>query len=174
MSRKLGVMDTAFGRYAFQLLVLLACVVAAWIGEDRTPTREVVETVSVLYKPARVEPAAGGLDNPQSTASPNTSAELVVSPRQVQGQAPAVAQHAKAAARPEPAPPRSPTKPVTAPSEVKQAVKKPTDKRQARKAEPPPPAEPPLPAVFVPVRRLGLYLQARLGVEPEGEEQTSR
>ncbi len=98
---KLGVMDTAFGRYAFQMLVLLACVIATWGGEDKTPTREVVELVSVVYKPARVEAsAAGGPANAQTTAaSPETNAEQVASPKQVQGQAPVVVQHAKVAPR---------------------------------------------------------------------------
>ena len=29
---KLGVMDTAVGRFAFQMLVLLGCVIATWGG----------------------------------------------------------------------------------------------------------------------------------------------
>ena len=184
---KLGVMDTAFARCAFQMLVLLACLIATWGGADQTPTREVVELVSVVYKPARVVPqeaAAGSVNAHTAASAPETNAEQVASPKQVQSQAPAVVQHVKAAPSQEPAPTRSTKKPVTPPSEVKvsclppacrpadpgkPAVTKRTDTRQARKAAPPRPAEPPLPAVFVPVRRLGLYLQARLGVESDGK-----
>jgi hypothetical protein len=185
---KLGAMDTSFGRYAFQMLVLLACAIATWGGDDPTPTREVVELVSVVYKPARIQAGAdGGTANAQTTAaSPGATAELVAPPKQVQAQAPVAVQHAKVAPRQqEPAPARSGGKPKAAPSEVKmscrstacpvadpgkQAATKRTNTRQARKAQPPLPAEaPPLPAVFVPVRKLGLYLQARLGVEPEGK-----
>jgi hypothetical protein len=178
-------MDTALARFAFHMLVLLACAVFSWVGADQTPTREVVELVSVVYKPARAEAsAAGGPENfAQTTASsPETNAEGGASPKLVQGQAPVVVEHANVEPRQEPAPTRSTKKPVTAPSEVKvscrppacrtadpekQAVTKRTETRQARKAAPAQ-VEPPLPAVFVPVRRLGLYLQARLGVESDG------
>jgi hypothetical protein len=181
---KLGAMDTAFGRFAFQMLVLLACAIATWGGPDPTPTREVVELVSVVYKPARIEASAAVEPvNAQATvSSPETNAEQLVLPKQAQGQPPVVVQQAKVAPPEEPAPARSTRKSVAA-SEAKvscrppacreaepgkQAVTKRTDTRQARKAEPPRPTEPPLPAVFVPVRRLGLYLQARLGVESQG------
>jgi hypothetical protein len=184
-------MDTAFGRYAFQMLVLLACAIATWGNADQTPTREVVELVSVVYKPARIEATrieastACGPANAQTIASfPETSAEQIASPKLVQSQAPVVVQQTEVAPRQEPAATRATRKSATAPSEVKvscrppacrtadpgkQAVTTRTDTRQARKAQPPLPAEPPVPAVFVPVRKLGLYLQARLGVESDGK-----
>jgi len=179
-------MDTAFGRYAFHVLVLLACAIATWHGADSTPTREVVELVSVVYKPARLE--ARAVDEPasivQTAASPSTesNAEQVAPPKQVQSQGPVVVQHAKVAPRTEPPAPRPTKKFVKAQSEAKvpcsppacpaadpavPAVMKRTDTRPPKKAEPALPAEPPLPAVFVPVQRLGLYLQARLGVESD-------
>ena len=133
-------MDSALARYAFRLLVLVACAIAAWGGPDPTPTREVVELVSVFDKPARIEAKA--------------ASELA--------SAPTVVQHAKAAPR-QAAVTRSAKTSATVSSGVKNVVAKRSGARQAPKAEPP------LPAMFVPIRELGLYLQARMGTARDGK-----
>jgi hypothetical protein len=153
--------ETSLARYAFRTLVLLACAIAGWGGEDPTPTREVVELVSVFDKPARMEVQAPG--------------EPV--------EAQTVAQHANAAPRQEIAATRSARTSMTVPSKVnvscrppacraagtgKIAATKRTGARQERKAEPP------LPAIFVPIRKLGLYLQARLGAPRDEKARGNR
>lgn len=182
-------MYTALGRFGFQMLVLLACVIGTWGGTDKTPIREVVELVSVVYKPARagapIAPSnAPAVElSPTSTSSPESSAAVDGSPKRAQSQPPVVVQDAKPSQEPAPTRPAK-KKSVAAANEVKESCRPPacrsadhgkqvatkrTDTPQTRKAEPPRPAEPPVPAVFAPVRRLGLYLQAQLGVEPEGK-----
>lgn len=161
-------MDSAVNLFLFRLLVVVMCVVAAWRGAQQPPTRDVVELVSVVYKPARVQ------------AQPQAQAQVAVEPVNVLPAAPVLAQAKAAQVAPSKpllqrrtAPPvrhaktvrpqivkvscRPPACPAAAPGA--KAIIKRTGARQARKAEPP------LPAVFVPIRNLGLYLQARLGLQ---------
>lgn len=174
---KLAGMDPTITRLAFHVLVLLACAIAAWRGAEQTPTREVVELVSVVYKPARVQAVTAGESTNAQTATPTPEANadhgVASAKRLAQMRAPVVVQHAKTGPRPEPAASRSSARaPAAAQSVIKVSCRQPT----CRAATPAPKAvskraairqgrqaEPPLPAVFVPVRKLGLYLQARLG-----------
>ena len=174
-------MEAAVTRFAFRLIVLLGCAIAALHGEEQTPSREVVELVSIIYKPARLEAKADGeSENAQTAApapAPATNANSVASPKPLlQGRAPLVVQHANSVRRPVAT--RSARTSVPVPGVVKascrpsacraavpasNAVIKRTGAPQGRKAEPP------LPAVFVPVRTLGLYLQARMGAPRDGK-----
>lgn len=172
-------MESRTYRVEFGLLVLLVCAIMAWFGEDRTPSREVVELVSVVYKPARMVPsepvamdimAAGEWATPQAVAA--AAPMDVAAPKQLaHGRAPVVAPRARAGPRPEPAPVRAAKASIAAPGVVKAACRPPTCGARARATNAVAkrtglhdagPVEPPLPRVFVPIRKLGLYLQARL------------
>ena len=107
-------------RFVFGLLVLLFCAIAAWRGPDRTPSKMVVELVSVTYKPARM------------VAFEPVPMEPKVAGEWANAQSVDPAQETSAA----------------------------TEHAAVRRGQKP---EPPLPAVFMPIRRLGFYLQARLG-----------
>lgn len=175
-------------RLEFRLLVLLVCAITVWLGEDRTPSQEVVELVSVVYKPARqlapepataqAEVAAMGPDTPAANAvvcanaAPTASAKRRATP---------VAQHAQAGAG------RAAVRPArtsVATSNVAKAscrppgcrARVPAARAAARPAgaRPGPQPEPPLPALLVPIRNLGLYLQARLGTQPHGRTSTGK
>jgi len=50
-------MESRSHRFEFGLLVLMACAITAWRGEDKTLSRVVVELVSVVHKPARIVPS---------------------------------------------------------------------------------------------------------------------
>jgi len=173
---KLGGMEFRTDRFVFGLLVLLLCAIATWQGPDRTPSEEVVELVSVVYRPARItaqEPlpietrAAGEGANAQSTGpAQETSTDHIALPkRPLQGRALPAVRHAKEATRLGSA---TVAKHSCRPSACRaratatNAVTKHAAARQGRKQEPP------LPAVFVPIRKLGLYLQARLGTPQHG------
>lgn len=121
-------MESRGYRFEFGLLVLLGCAIAAWHGEDRTPTHEVVELVSVVYKPARIVPS-------EQATTPVAATPV-----------------AKASCRP----PGCGAKARSTTAAAKHA-----QARQARNAQPP------LPAVLVPIRTLGLYLQDRLGTQQQ-------
>lgn len=137
-------MNTALARFSFGLLVLLACAIAAWHSAEPPPTREVVELVSVMYKPARVISAAPveavKLESTAAAPVPVPAAGIhrVSAPKRVARARPAPG--AKALPR------QQPRAPVA---------------RQEQEAQAP------LPAVFVPIRSLGFFLQARLGLARE-------
>lgn len=177
-------METAITHYAFRMLVLLVCVIAASSGAERTPTREVTELVSVLHKPARIQATSAGKSaNAQVPAlAPDTSTNRAASAKRVsRGRA----LHAKAP-RQVSAGTRSARKPVAVaknPSVVRASCRPPTCraatpatkavvKRTA--ARPGKKAEPPLPAVLVPIRTLGLRLQAWLGAQQEAARPSRR
>jgi hypothetical protein len=179
---KLGAMAPAVTRFAFRLLVLLVCVIASWRGAEQRPSREVVELVSVVYKPARMEAAAAAEPSNAHTAAPlaQASADSGAPPkRPVQGPAPAAVQQAKAVPRREPTAAHSARPSMAVPKVVKVSCRPaachaaPAATRTAKK-RPGARQEPPLPAVFVPVRTLGLYLQARLGAPREGKAATAK
>jgi hypothetical protein len=172
---KLGGMESHSDRFVFGLLVLLFCAIATSRGPDRTPSGTVVELVSVVFKPARIaanepvpiEPkAAGEWANAQTAAPaplavrhaktvPRQGSTAVRSARASMG----VSNVAKVSCRPSVCRARaSATNPI-----MEHAAA-----RQGRKPEPP------LPAVFVPIRTLGLYLQARLGAPQHGKAARER
>lgn len=183
-------MDFAVTRFAFGLLMLLACAIPGWHAAEQTPSRMVVELVSVVYTsaPKQAEPpvtieakAVGEKANAEAAseaAAPIAQAnpEPIAAPKRLsRGRAAPVAQHAKAVPRQRAAAVRSAKTSVATPPRAKAscrppacraattaaataAVMKHTSARHARKAEPP------LPAMFVPIRTLGLHLQARLGL----------
>lgn len=161
-------MDSAVNLFLFRLLVVLMCAIAAWRGAQQPPTRDVVELVSVVYKPARVQaqtqtqtqfavepvnvlPAAPILAQAKAT-------KVAPSERLLQRRAAPPVRHAKAV-RPQVAKVSCRPPACRAAAPRAKAIIKRTGARQVRKAEPP------LPAVFVPIRNLGLYLQARLGLQ---------
>jgi hypothetical protein len=186
---KLGGMEFRTDRFVFGLLVLVLCGIATWRGPDRTPSEEVVELVSVVYRPARptaYEPvpvetkAAGESANAQSaTPARETSTDHIASSkRPLQEHASPPGQRAKEVPRQGSATVRSArasmgdsnaAKVSCRPSACRaratatNAVTKHAAARQGRKPEPP------LPAVFMPIRKLGLYLQARLGTPQHGK-----
>lgn len=168
-------MESRSDRFVFGLLVLLFCAIATWRGPDRTPSEEVVELVSVFYRPARItayEPvpaeakAAGESANAQSAApAREASANHIASPKpSLQGRASPAVRHAKAVPRQGAAPMRSARTSMGVSKVAKaNAIMEQAAARQGRRPEPP------LPAMFVPIRRLGLYLQARLGTSQHGK-----
>jgi hypothetical protein len=154
-------MDPAVTRFATGLLVLMVCAFAAWLGPDRTPSRTVTELVSVVHFWPRAEvKAAGELARAEPTApAPETNSIRRASPKRLaEGRAPSFVTRAHVHRAKDSC--RSPT--CRQAALARNAVRKQVAARQAPKAEPQ------LPAVFVPIRNLGLYLQARLaalGVE---------
>ncbi len=50
-------MESGYYRLKLGMVVLMTCAVIAWTGDDSTPTREVTEVVSIIYKPARPMPS---------------------------------------------------------------------------------------------------------------------
>lgn len=151
-------MDSFGTRFAFRTVVLLTCAVVAWQGPERTPTREVEELVSVVFKPARIQADAPA--EPVNT--------LVAAPPVAQDTKAADIKAAdfKAVPRREPAVARAARAPAARPQVVKASMRHTV-------VRPLPKAEPPLPAVFVPIRNLGLRLQARLGA-PRDEKAAAR
>lgn len=159
-------MDSAVNLFLFRLLVVVLCVVAAWRGAQQPPTRDVVELVSVVYKPARMQAQAQAqvavepvnvLPAPPILAQAK-AAQVAPSKPLLQRRTVPPVRHAKTV-RPQivKVSCRPPACRAAAPG-AKATIKR-TGARQVRKAEPP------LPAVFVPIRNLGLYLQARLGLQ---------
>lgn len=178
-------MDPAVTRSASGVLVLLACAITTWIGPDRTPTRMVTETVSVVHVwPRKDAKAAAELAKAEPAApAPETIAVQPASPKHSPpGRAPSVAarahvQHAKAVPQEEPAVAR-PVKAAVAVPIVKASCRPPACRVAARAtnavrkqaaAYHAPKAQPPLPAVFVPIRNLGLYIQTRMAAPRDGK-----
>lgn len=164
-------------RFEFGLLVLLGCAIAAWHGDDRTPTHEVVELVSVVYKPARIvpsEPAPSAGEAPGERAShaaapaQQASAVRVAAPKPpAQVRVPPAVQHAKAEPRQRSG---GACRPPGCNAKARSTTAAPTyaKARQARDAQAP------LPAVLVPIRTFGLYLQDRLGLQQQGKPPRKR
>jgi hypothetical protein len=164
-------MEFRSDRFAFGLLVLLFCAIAAWRGTDQTPSRVVVELVSVVFKPARIvahEPlpieakAAGEWESIQ-TAAPTQETSAAV-------------QKAKAVLKQRSAVVSSPRTSVAASKVPKISCRPPACRARAEHAAVPQSRkpEPPLPSVFVPIRNLGLYLQARMGAPQHGKTAEKR
>lgn len=137
-------------RLVFGLLVLLFCAIVGSQGADRTPSRTVVELVSVTYKPARIAASETFREN-----------------------APVDVQHAKAE-QGQPSPPARAARTSASVSKVLKVSCRPAACRGRTPAMNARKPEPPLPAVFVPIRRLGLYLQARLGTPQHGKAAEKR
>ncbi|MBA3774303.1 MAG: hypothetical protein H0X13_17985 [Ramlibacter sp.] len=162
-------MDPTVNRVVFGLLVLVASTIATWRDAD-PPSRMITELVSVVYVPPRteampvahlapvapIEPAAPG---------PETNAVAAAEPaKPLQVRAPRVAgrthvPHAKALPNAGRAVTRTARASATAPAAAT-VMTRTAARHQAG-------AEPPTPAVFVPIRNLGLYLQARLPASPQ-------
>lgn len=177
-------MDFAVTRFAFGLLVLLACAIPGWHAAEQTPSRMVVELVSVVYTsaPRQAEPpvtieAKATADRANAEAAApiaQANPEPIAAPKRLsRGRAAPVAQHAKAVPKQRAAAVRSAKASVASPARARASCRPPgcrataaasaavmtrTSARHARQAEPP------LPAMFVPIRKLGLYLQTRLGL----------
>jgi hypothetical protein len=176
-------MDSHSQRHWLNAVVLIGCVLVGLYGQDRTPTRNVVEMVSVVYKPARSVPAempatlqAEAVEASHQVAVSDTLGpdELLVSPVAVaSAQAdhvpkavPARALHAAAGTvRTAPNFKGVVRASCRAPGCTDHADPGKAPKRHARHAGGPDAVkhEAKLPEVFVPIRRLGLYLQARTG-----------
>jgi hypothetical protein len=185
-------MDSHGQRHVLHAVVLMGCVFVGVYGQDRTPTRDVVEMVSVVYKPARnlptetpaSLPADGGEPSAQVALSeslgPNELPEpaaTVHRPRVVDGQgglrpghgSKALPERGLHAAAPAVKPStnykgvvRTSCRPAgctehahSGKGRVKSAGKTARPQKATQEAR--------LPAVLVPIRKLGLYLQARTG-----------
>lgn len=186
-------MDSHGQRHVLHAVVLMGCIFVGVFGQDKTPTRDVVEMVSVVYKPARTVPAElpaslpvnGGELSAQVALSdslgpnelPDSSAATVQRPQVVDAQGGVSPGHGSRALPDRGVHAAAPAvKPSTNFKGVVRTSCRPAGctehaysgkarVKNARKAARPQNAhqEARLPAVFVPIRKLGLYLQARTG-----------
>lgn len=180
--------STVSPRFATSLLALLFCVVASLRAGDVKPARMVTEVVSVAMVNARqatlappADPAAGVL-HLAASGSGNGAADPIgpMSPDRWQPlTVPAVPAHRPAAvAQRSAAPQPAPCKPVARGSTQVARATPAAKSRGAGKGRPrtqrPPvlaaakPAAPEVPAVFAPLRQLGLSIQAKLPATPAG------
>jgi hypothetical protein len=156
------------------------CAIAASRDGEPTRTREVVELVSIFYRPAPTPPSESESANEERGATAPTDEFQTASPEP--------SMRARVRVRASEALPKQgavPARSATAskPKVIKVTCRPPKcrDTYAARApvskspgAKPGQQAEPPLPAALVPIRKLGLYLQSRMDSAPERKADVSK
>lgn len=169
--------STISPRLATSVLALLFCLVASFRAADVKPVRMVTEVVAIsMVNPRVAAPALAGdavvMHLAASGAESNTIELAPIQP----SAAPEVAKvaPAPAAGRTAPSRPRPEAKPSTQMARAMATRPRARSKGRSKPVQRPPVmaqaevAPPEIPALLVPLRRLGLSIRARLPVQPAG------